>query len=99
MKIIRLLVLLVSSGFLYAQDYHYKIKIDGVTNLASAKQATSVFRHEFEDFPIFDDVNDCFDFISSSQVDQNTLEVLLTPYGYTILEFYRILILEEDEEK
>lgn len=99
MKKLILVFSVLCSGFAFGQNYHYQFKIDNVTNLAEAKEATVLFREKFEVFPIFNDSTDTFDFTSTSIVDQSELQSLLTPQSYLIIEFSRIKLNDEIEEK
>ena len=80
----------------YSQDYHYKFKLDNVSNLGDAKMATNELRHLFDVFPTFNDSTDYFDFISGSTVEQSTLQNAIAPAGYVILEYYRTLITDTE---
>ena len=102
MRKILLLIFIITASVAYNQDlpdYHYQFKLDGVTTLGDAKYATDVFRHKFEVFPTFDDVNDRFDFISITYIDESELGAVLTPQGYVIIEFIRTEVQEVPDEK
>lgn len=100
MKKLLLSFVLMISCLGWSQDYHYKFKLDQVTNLGEAKYATDVFRHLFEVFPTFDDSNDQFDFISVNVITQEELALVLNAEGYVILSFERIEIPNDpDDEK
>ncbi len=89
MKTFLLFLCLTVGGISFSQEheYHYKITIQDVDDIVSAKLATTVFRDLFDSFPTFDDVNDIFDFYSFSNVEQSELVNILTPEGFVLLTF------------
>ena len=97
MRSLLLVITLFIGGISFSQDYHYKITIQDVDDIVSAKLATTVFRDLFESFPTFDDANDTFDFISLSNVNQSDLEGMLIPEGFILLTFSKELIEDTHE--
>ena len=88
-KILTLFIILC--GFsVYAQaTYHYKIKLNAVTNIAEAKNITDPLRYYFKTYPTFEDATDYFEFDSDADVTLADLTALLNGYSYTISEFYK----------
>ena len=97
MKSLLLFASLLIGGLSFSQDYHYKITIQDVDDVFSAKLATTVFRDLFESFPTFDDAIDTFDFVSLSNVNQTDLENKLILEGFVLLTFSKEIIDETQE--
>lgn len=84
-----LTLLILTSGLgLYAQpSYHYKFKLNAVTNLAEAKMITDPLRQKFKTYPTFLDATDYFEFDADTDVTQVGLSDLLNSFNYALTEF------------
>ncbi len=86
----------------FSQDFTYKIKINNVYDLATAKSITDPIRFKFKTFPLFNDSTNTFVFNSNIDVSKNELTTILNNYGYILLEFKKSnrsqLIKEEKEQ-
>lgn len=87
-----------------SQDYSYKFTIQGVDNLAKAKEIIDPLRNLFKCYPVFNDSLDVFEFGSTINVTQSTIMNLLTQNGYVIKKFSKSIrgeefIKEEEKEK
>lgn len=101
MKIFYVIICLIGTNLAFSQDYHYKFSLNGVVDLATAKEITDPLREKFICYPSFNDSSDFFEFNSINEITLNDLQLYLLPYGYTILFFEMNVVLEpvEMEEK
>lgn len=102
MKIFCVIICLIGTNLAFSQDYHYKFSLNGVVDLATAKEITDPLREKFSCYPYFDDSTDFFVFNSVNEITLDDLQIYLLPYGYTILFFEMNLVLEPvemEEEK
>lgn len=89
-KLLLILVFIFSSIVGFTQSrFHYVIKIEGITNLASAKESMEWLRNIFEVYPTFNDTTDCFNFYSSTLIDSTKLSNKGLENGYEVKYFYR----------
>jgi hypothetical protein len=90
------------SSRVLSQDFTYKIKIQGVTNIPEAKLITDPLRFKFKAFPIFNDSTDTFEFNSNVNITQIDLISILTQQGYTLIKLEMsmrgVLTIKEEEK-
>ncbi len=73
---------------LYSQpSFHYKFKLNAVTNLAEAKMITDPLRAKFKTYPVFLDVTDYFEFDADVDITDQDLSTLLNSLSYSLTEF------------
>jgi len=81
-----------------AQKYHYAFKIDGVDNIATAKEVTDPVRIAFNPgtnpflvYPAFNEENQLFDFFADVLLSREDLEAVIRQEGIILLSFDRSL--------
>lgn len=94
-----LLLLILFPLLLCAQEPHfkYKLKLQGVTDLASAKEITDPLRQKFLCNTPFKLDEQRFEFVSAVNINENQLQVYLDTYGYTIVEFSKLPVQAQGE--
>jgi hypothetical protein len=104
MKRVLFVALFLASFWASAQEqsFHYLFKLQGVTDLPTAKEIKDPLRAKFLCYTVFDEETQQFDFVSAVNVDQNQLQQYLDDYGYLITEFLKLPVVAsvpEGQEK
>lgn len=92
--------LLFIGSFGYAQDtqYNYKIKLFGVTDLASANGVRELMQDVFRTNTVFNDSSQCFEFTSRMCVNETGFEYLMADESYKVLLFCKDEIVAKKED-
>ena len=76
-------------------SYHYKIKLDGVVDLPTAKEIKDPLRAKFLCYTVYDEASQQFDFVSNVNVDESQLQQYLNDYGYLITSFQKLQVVSQ----
>ena len=84
------IVILITLGFtLPKPNYHYTIGLLAVDNIGAAKEATEYMRDMFQQFPMFNDSTDVFEFESTILVQDSAFRAESSNHGYNVIKFER----------
>lgn len=99
MKFLTFMLVYFSLSLAKAQLYNVEIKIEGVVDLATAKPITDPIRYKYNQFPVFNDTTDQFEFAAIYNFTEAEIAALLAEYGYTLVHYISVEEREEEDSE